>query len=125
MPIRVLESAVAAQADQISAADAMRELAKARPNVWIKLKEQEANIRAEQDSNDNDAVTPQPGAADGSDGGAAGGGGGCGSESQGHVHSAAELEQQREETTAAMRQHMGMDGLNTVETTGSYGGGML
>eukprot|EP01043_Picozoa_sp_COSAG02_P079149 COSAG02_NODE_18162_length_956_cov_2.183197_1_plen_104_part_00 len=33
----------------MSATDAMRELAQARPAVWLKLKEQEAAIRSEQE----------------------------------------------------------------------------
>ena len=104
-----------AQAETVSAADAMRQLAKARPGVWLKLKEQEAAMRAKQDQDPdqgpgqgqaaphaNASPTAAADAAGAAVGGSAGGVGVAGS---------AAAMNQRDETTAAMNEAMhGIEG---------------
>ena len=62
---RQLTATVAAQSQTVSAADAMRALAQARPAVWLKLKEQEAAIRAEQERAQEPATGQTPGTGEG------------------------------------------------------------
>jgi hypothetical protein len=58
-----LAATVAASADSISPAEAMKQLAKSKPNVWLRLKEQEAQLMAEEAALEADELSTSAAAA--------------------------------------------------------------